>query len=91
MEFDASSLLSAPQNSRTSTGLYRKALAEAVEKTHPGVVVDFVEDFHGDPGLIVAFREHFAAALRQAKAVNRRGRSRHLYRAQRSRANHLRR
>jgi ferrochelatase len=57
----------APQNSPTSTGLYRKALAEAVEKIHPGLVVDFVEDFHDHPGLIVAFRERVEAALRQAK------------------------
>lgn len=58
----------APQNSRTSTGLYRKALAEAVERIHPGLSVDFIEDFHGDPGLIAAFRARAEAALLQTRA-----------------------
>jgi protoporphyrin/coproporphyrin ferrochelatase len=56
----------APQNSRTSTGLYRKTLAEAVEKIHADLAVDFIEDFHDDPGLIAAFRERAEAALQLA-------------------------
>ena len=33
----------APQNSRTSIGLYRKYLMDAVEQVRPDLVVDFVE------------------------------------------------
>ena len=33
----------APQNSRTSIGLYRKYLMDAVEQVRPGLVVEFVE------------------------------------------------
>ncbi len=62
----AVALCLAPQNSRTSTGLYRKSLAEAVEKIHADLAVDFIEDFHDDPGLIAAFRERAEAALQSA-------------------------
>jgi protoporphyrin/coproporphyrin ferrochelatase len=57
----------APQNSRTSIGLYRKALTEAVEKVHPGLTVDFVESWHDHPGLIEAFCERASAAIEAAK------------------------
>ena len=53
----------APQNSRTSIGLYRKYLMDAVEQVRPGLVVEFVESWHDHPGLIEAFRERAAAAL----------------------------
>lgn len=54
----------APQNSRTSIGLYRKYLAEAVEKVCPTLAVEFIESYHNHPGLIEAFRERTAAAIR---------------------------
>ncbi|HMD86352.1 MAG TPA: ferrochelatase [Terriglobia bacterium] len=57
----------APQNSRTSIGLYRKYLTGAVEQVRPGLVVDFIESWHDHPGLIEAFRERAAAALLAAR------------------------
>jgi ferrochelatase len=57
----------APQNSRTSIGLYGKYLREAVEQLCPGSVVDFVESWHDHPGLIEAFRERATAALLAAR------------------------
>ncbi len=57
----------APQNSRTSIGLYRQALGEAVEKVHPGLIVEFVESWHDHPGLIEAFCERATAAIAAAK------------------------
>jgi protoporphyrin/coproporphyrin ferrochelatase len=42
----------APQNSRTSVGLYRSALGE-----HPPFAIDFVESWHDQPRLIEAFAE----------------------------------
>jgi ferrochelatase len=53
----------APQNSRTSIGLYRQYLMDAVKQVRPGLMVDFVEDYHNHPGLIEAYRERGAAAL----------------------------
>ena len=58
----------APQNSRTSIGLYRSALSRAVEKVAPGLQVEFVESWHDHPGLIAAFREKVASALARAEA-----------------------
>jgi ferrochelatase len=57
----------APQNSRTSIGLYRKYLMDAVEQVRPGLAVDFLESYHDHPGLIEAFRERAAAALHAAE------------------------
>jgi ferrochelatase len=57
----------APQNSRTSIGLYRKYLMDAVAQVSPGLAVDFLESYHDHPGLIEAFRERAAAALLAAK------------------------
>ncbi|MGD1156697.1 MAG: ferrochelatase [Terriglobia bacterium] len=57
----------APQNSRTSIGLYRKYLMDAIEQVRPGLVVDFVESWHDHPGLIEAFRERVAAELQRAE------------------------
>jgi ferrochelatase len=53
----------APQNSRTSIGLYRKYLFADIERIAPSVRVDFVESWHDHPGLIEAFRERVTAAL----------------------------
>jgi ferrochelatase len=48
----------APQNSRTSVGLYRAA----VMKNEPAFTVDFVESWHDHPELIKAFAEKLHAA-----------------------------
>lgn len=53
----------APQNSRTSVGLYRQHLEEAREKLAPELEIAFIESWHDHPGLIAAFRERVAAAL----------------------------
>jgi ferrochelatase len=48
----------APQNSRTSVGLYRKALIDK----NPPFTVDFVESWHDHPLLIQAFAENHCIA-----------------------------
>ena len=48
----------APQNSRTSVGLYRSALA----KENPPFSIDFVESWHDHPLLIEAFSEKLRAS-----------------------------
>lgn len=58
----------APQNSRTSIGLYRKHLLEAVEKCAPGLRVEFIDNWHNHPSLVAAFREKVMTALEQAEA-----------------------
>ena len=58
----------APQNSRTSIGLYKRHLFENAERVAPHLEVDFIENWHDDPGLIEAFKERLAAALGRAKA-----------------------
>jgi ferrochelatase len=58
----------APQNSRTSIGLYKKYLCEDVERLAPDVQVDFIENWHDHPGLVEAFRERVVAALARAQA-----------------------
>lgn len=57
----------APQNSRTSVGLYRKYLAEAVAKISPELKVDFIESWHDQPDLVAAFVDRVSEALRQAE------------------------
>jgi len=57
----------APQSSRTSIGLYRKYLLEAVAEVRPALRVDFVESWHDQPALIEAFRERVAAAALAAR------------------------
>jgi ferrochelatase len=59
----------APQNSRTSIGLYRRHLMEAVERTAPGLEVEFIESWHDHPLLIAAYQEKVAAALSRAEAT----------------------
>ena len=49
----------APQNSRTSVGLYRSA----VDKHAAGMNLDFVESWHDHPLLIAAFAERLGTAL----------------------------
>lgn len=58
----------APQNSRTSIGLYRKHLLEAAEKVAAQCQVDFVESWHDHPLLIAAFREKVSQALTRMEA-----------------------
>lgn len=53
----------APQNSRTSVGLYRKALLG--EKGAP-FEVDFIESWHDQPSLIRAFAEKLQVGLQRA-------------------------
>lgn len=52
----------APQNSRTSVGLYRAAL----NANSPSFVVDFVESWHDHPLLIKAFAERLSSGWRKA-------------------------
>jgi ferrochelatase len=59
----------APQNSRTSIGLYKKCLFEDVERLAPHVQVDFIENWHDHPGLVEAFRERVATALARVQAA----------------------
>jgi protoporphyrin/coproporphyrin ferrochelatase len=53
----------APQNSSTSTGLYRKALMAEMK---PEIAVQFVEEWHDHPLLIQAFAEKLEPVLRRA-------------------------
>jgi ferrochelatase len=57
----------APQNSRTSIGLYKKYLFEDIARLAPNVQVDFIENYHDHSGLVEAFRERVAAALARAQ------------------------
>ncbi len=54
----------APQNSRTSVGLYKKALLG--ESGRAPFEVDFVESWHDHPGLIAAFAEKLQAGWKTA-------------------------
>lgn len=58
----------APQNSRTSIGLYRKHLFDAAEKFAPKLHVEFIESWHDHPLLVAAFKEKVARALARAEA-----------------------
>ncbi len=51
----------APQNSRTSVGLYRAALGQELPFS-----VDFVEEWHNQPRLIEAFAEKFRSGWQRA-------------------------
>jgi ferrochelatase len=46
----------APQNSRTSIGLYKRDLMKALGET-PAIQIDFVEGWHNHPKLIEAFAD----------------------------------
>jgi len=56
----------APHNSRTSVGLYRKALAACSD---PELVFDFVESWHDEPLLIQAFEEKLKSGLASCGAT----------------------
>jgi ferrochelatase len=58
----------APQNSRTSIGLYRRCLFEETERLAPQVRVVFIDNWHDHPGLVEAFRERVATALARVEA-----------------------
>ena len=60
----------APQNSRTSTGLYRKALQAALEKTTgPNFTYDFNEGWSHEPDLALAFAENLWPTWAEACAI----------------------
>jgi len=59
----------APQNSRTSVGLYRRHLEEAVASIKPNLEVLFIDNWHDQPLLIRAFAEKLRAALAKAQAA----------------------
>ncbi len=56
----------APQNSRTSTGLYRRALEAAVGD---GFTYDFIAGWADEPLLAQAFAEHLQPALTEARSA----------------------
>jgi ferrochelatase len=56
----------APQNSRTSVGLYRNSLAKC---TDPGLTFDFVESWHDEPSLIQGFSEKLVAGRTKANSA----------------------
>jgi protoporphyrin/coproporphyrin ferrochelatase len=58
----------APQNSRTSTGLYKKALTEAQQATGATFATDFVDNWHDHPLLIRAFAERLQDGWKRACA-----------------------
>lgn len=60
----AITLCLAPQNSRTSVGLYRKAVEDAA----PPFALDFVDDWHDHPLLARAFAERLEPAWKRACA-----------------------
>ena len=55
----------APQNSRTSVGLYRKAIFDTLPQQ---LKMEFVESWHDHPLLIQAFAEKLNASLEKARA-----------------------
>jgi ferrochelatase len=57
----------APQDSRTSVGLYRKAL---LGETPPSFSIDFIASWHDQPRLIAAFAERLKAALARLEMEN---------------------
>jgi ferrochelatase len=61
----------APQNSRTSTGLYRRALEKAIVETPgPAFTFDFIAGWSDEPLLAQAFAENLAPALAAARAAD---------------------
>ena len=54
----------APHNSRTSVGLYQRALMQAAGDS---LEIDFVDDWHDEPLLIDAFAERLSSALTEAR------------------------
>jgi ferrochelatase len=61
----------APQNSRTSTGLYRRALEKALLETPgPAFTFDFIAGWSDSPLLAQAFAENLSPALTAARTVD---------------------
>ena len=58
----AVALCLAPQNSRTSIGLYKQHLFSAIEKHAPQLQVDFIKSWHDHPLLIQAFLDKVVTA-----------------------------
>jgi protoporphyrin/coproporphyrin ferrochelatase len=58
----------APQNSRTSIGLYRQHLSSAIERVAPHLRVEFVESWHDNGDLIAAFAEKVTDARERIAA-----------------------
>jgi len=66
----------APQNSRTSTGLYRRALMAAADQPGAGKLeITFVDEWPEEPALIEAFARRLADAYRSARADDAAGNS----------------
>ena len=73
----------APQNSRTSVGLYRSALSD----NEVSFTIDFVDSWHDHPLLIKAFAEKLRLGLDRARhEAGTQRYSHNLYRPQRPRA-----
>lgn len=58
----------APQNSRTSTGLYKKALTDA---TGYDISIEFIAGWGTQPKLIAAFAQRLRAALKAARSSDK--------------------
>jgi ferrochelatase len=60
----------APQNSRTSVGLYRKAVTGTAVTENNGLpfTLDFVDEWHDQPLLVKAFTENLRAGWEKANA-----------------------
>jgi len=59
----------APHNSRTSVGLYRERLDDALSAAGASLPVRFIESWHDHPQLIRAFAEKLRAALAEAQVA----------------------
>jgi ferrochelatase len=66
---EAAVLCLAPQNSRTSVGLYRRALENAVAAEAAGLRIDFTESWAQHPLLIDAFTERLRSAWSKLSAA----------------------
>ena len=58
----------APQNSRTSIGLYKQHVLAAIEKRDPLLQVDFIESWHDHPLLIQAYLDKLVVARARVQA-----------------------
>ncbi|MGD0831045.1 MAG: ferrochelatase [Terracidiphilus sp.] len=65
---EAAVLCLAPQNSRTSVGLYRRALESAIAAEAAGLRIDFTEGWSQHPLLIEAFAERLLPAWERLSA-----------------------
>lgn len=62
----------APQNSRTSVGLYRRAVLAAARETAPALEIEFVAGWSASPLLHLAFAERLWPVWAEACAIERR-------------------